>query len=94
MHFKAELKDHGDRRVVRLSGALKGEMSSELTKLLEGTLPPVQLDLADLVSADDGGFATLALLETRGADLVGGSPYVCFQLDRERGRKTRWNSGD
>ena len=82
MQFKAELKDHGDHRVVRLSGALKGEMSSELTRLLEGILPPVQLDLAELVSADGAGLTTLASLEARGAELVGASPYVSLQLHR------------
>jgi ABC-type transporter Mla MlaB component len=80
VQFKAELKDQGDRRVVRLSGALKGEMSSELTRLLEGILPPVQLDLAELVSADSAGLTTLASLEAQGAELVGASPYVCLQL--------------
>ena len=82
VQFKAELKDHGDHRVVRLSGALNGEMSSELTRLLEGILPPVQLDLADLVSADGAGLTTLASLEARGAELVGVSPYVSLQLHR------------
>jgi hypothetical protein len=82
VQFRAELKDHGDHRVVRLSGALKGEMSSELTRLLEGILPPVQVDLADLVSADRVGLTTLVSLEGRGAELVGASPYLSLQLKR------------
>jgi hypothetical protein len=82
VQFRAELKDHGDHRVVRLSGALKGEMSSELTRLLEGILPPLQLDLAELVSADGAGLTTLASLEARGAELVGASPYVSLQLHK------------
>jgi anti-anti-sigma regulatory factor len=89
VQFKAEVDDHGEHRVVRLSGALKGEMSSELTRLVDGTRPPVRLDLSDLVSADGAGFRTLASLEARGAELVGASPYVSLELERERVKAPR-----
>jgi hypothetical protein len=89
VQFKAEVKDHGDHRVVRLSGALMGEMSSELTRLVDSTFPPVRLDLADLVSADGPGFRTLASLEARGAELVGVSPYLSLLLASERVKAPR-----
>ena len=86
MQFKAEIDDRGDHRVIRLSGALRGEMSTELTRLVDGILPPVQLDLADVVSADGAGFRTLASLEARGAELVGASPYVSLRLEGARAK--------
>jgi len=89
VQFKAEVADHGDYRVIRLSGALKGEMSSELTRLVDESQPPVRLDLADLVSADAAGLRTLASLEARGAELVGASPYVSLQLQRARAQEAR-----
>jgi hypothetical protein len=93
VQFKAEIDDCGDHRVVRLSGALRGEMSSELTSLVDGILPPVQLDLADLVSADGAGFCTLASLEARGAEVVGASPYVSLRLECARAKPARQERG-
>jgi ABC-type transporter Mla MlaB component len=84
VQFKAEVDDHGDHRVIRLSGALRSEMSSVLTKLVDECQPPVQLDLADLLSVDAAGLRTLASLEARGAELVGASPYVSLQLQGAR----------
>jgi ABC-type transporter Mla MlaB component len=89
VQFEAEIDDHGDRRVIRLSGALRGEMSSELIRLVDGILPPVRLDLADVVSADGAGFRTLASLEARGAELVGASPYVSLRLEGARAKPAR-----
>jgi anti-anti-sigma regulatory factor len=86
VQFKAEVEDHGDHRVIRLSGALSGEMSSVLTKLVDECQPLAQLDLADLLSVDAVGLRTLASLETRGAELVGASPYVLLQLESARAK--------
>lgn len=89
MQFKAEVDDRGDHRVIRLSGALKGEMSSELTRLVDESQPPVRLDLADLLSVDPAGLRTLASLEARGAELVGASPYLSLQLESARAQEAR-----
>jgi anti-anti-sigma regulatory factor len=89
VQFRAEVDYQVDHLVIRLSGALKGEMSAELTRLIEESRSPVQLDLADLVSADSTGFRTLASLEARGAALVGASPYVSLQLESVRARDSR-----
>ena len=93
VQFKAEVDDRGDHRLIRLSGALKGEMSSELTTLVDGILPPVRLDLSELVSADGVGLRTLASLEACGAELLDASPYLSLQLENEWAKDAQQRRG-
>jgi hypothetical protein len=84
VQFKAELRNHGGHPVIRLSGALCGQMSTELIGLVEASQPPVQLDLSELITADVTGLRTLVSLEARGSELVRASPYMSLQLDGVR----------
>ena len=86
VQFKAEVHDRERFRVVRLAGRLQGEHATELTRLCDESPKPVRLDLADLISADAVGLETLVLLQSRGAELVGASPYVALQLDSEQAK--------
>jgi ABC-type transporter Mla MlaB component len=86
VQFKAEVQDCERRRVVRLAGRLQGEHAADLIRLCDESLKPVRLDLADLVSADTAGLEALVMLQSRGAELVGASPYVALQLDGEHAR--------
>jgi anti-anti-sigma regulatory factor len=81
VQFKAEVDDQPSRRVIRLVGSLRGEVSAEVTRLFDESQLPVQLDLADLVWIDAAGLRELVRLKDRGADLVGASPFVALQLD-------------
>jgi hypothetical protein len=84
VQFKAELVNHGGHPIIRLSGALRGEMSAELIGLVDASQPPLQLDLSELVTADTVGLRTLVSFEARGSELVRASPYLALQLDRVR----------
>ena len=59
MQFKAEVRDSPHVRVVRLTGRLQGEISTELVRLYDESEKPVRLDLKDLVSLDAIGLSTL-----------------------------------
>ena len=83
MPFKAEVVDDGGRITLRLAGRLDFEQSSELLHLYDETHGAMRLDLSDLLSADAVGLETLRTLRSRGAGLVGLTPYLGLQLDAE-----------
>jgi anti-anti-sigma regulatory factor len=89
MEFRADLQDDHTRRIVRLAGRLEREQSGELVTLCDEARKPVRLDLTDLVSADTVGLEALAVLRSRGAELVGASPYIAMQLEIAETRRTR-----
>lgn len=89
VQFKAEVDDQPSRRVIRLVGSLRGEMSAEVTRLFDESQVPVRLDLADLVWVDAVGLQTLVRLQDRGAELLGASPFVALQLDSARARRSK-----
>jgi len=81
MPFKAEVVDDGGRITLRLAGRLDLEQSSELLHLYDETHGAMRLDLTDLMSADAAGLDTLRTLRSRGAGLVGLTPYLGLQLE-------------
>jgi anti-anti-sigma regulatory factor len=89
VQFRADIDDAGSRRIVRLSGSLEGEMSSELTRLCNESQKPVRLDLTDLLWMDAFGLRTLVTLQGRGAELVGASPFLALQLESALARASR-----
>jgi len=90
MPFRVEIVDDGGRITLRLAGRLDLEQSSELLHLCDETHGAIRLDLTDLLSADATGLDTLRALRSRGAGLVGVTPYVGLQLDAApRGRTPR-----
>ena len=89
MQFKAEVDDHGGRRVLRLIGSLRGEMATEVVRLVDESQLRVQLDLTDLLWADAASLRALVMLRDRGADLVGASPFMAMQLESAPARASR-----
>jgi anti-anti-sigma regulatory factor len=89
VQFKAEVVDQPGRRVIRLVGSLRGDVSAEVTRLFDESRLPVQLDLADLVWVDAVGLRTLVTLQERGAELLGASPFVALQLDNARAKRSK-----
>jgi hypothetical protein len=88
MPFKAEVVDDGGRTVLRLAGRLDVEQAPELLYLFDETRGAVGLDLTDLLSADAVGLDTLRTLRSRGAGLVGLTPFLGLQLDAETPGRT------
>ena len=89
VQFRAEVRDRGALRVIRLAGRLDREQASDLIGLCDRAPKPLQLDLGDLVSADAVGFETLGMLRRRGIGLVAASPYVAIQLEFEHANHAR-----
>jgi hypothetical protein len=81
MQFKAEVVDDGIRRTLMLAGRLEREQASELVLLYDRTHGADRLDLIDLMSADAAGLDTLRMLRSRGAELIGLTPYLALQLE-------------
>jgi hypothetical protein len=70
-------------QVIRLAGWLEGEAVAELERVVSGRAEPLQIDLAEVRSADPAGLAVLRALRARGARLVGASPYIRLLLGTE-----------
>lgn len=68
------------RRLVRLAGRLSVAQVPELLNACTETLQ-LQIELADLVSADAAGIEALQRLRDRGASLVGAPGYLQMKLD-------------
>ena len=56
----------------------------ELLEACAGALP-IEINLADLVSADPAGIEALQRLRDRGATLVGAPGYIQLKLDSQQG---------
>jgi anti-anti-sigma regulatory factor len=84
VQFKAEISVHEHFRIVRLAGRLQAEHVADLMTECDGFRTRVRLDLADLVSMDPSGLDALLLMQERGAELEGASPYLVLQLERGR----------
>lgn len=69
-----------DRRLVRLAGRLSVAQVPELLEACAEALP-VELNLADLVSADAAGIEALQRLRGQGATLVNAPGYLQLKLD-------------
>jgi hypothetical protein len=69
-----------NRRLVRLAGRLS---VAQVPELLEACAEsrPIELDLAELVSADDAGIEALQRLRRDGAMLVSAPGYLQLKLD-------------
>jgi len=82
VQFKAEVALHQGFRIVRLVGRLQAEHVPDLMTACDEFRARVRLDLADLVSMDTSGLDALLLMQQRGAELEGASPYVALQVER------------
>jgi hypothetical protein len=71
------------RAVVRIHGRLAGAAVRELDRVCREVSRPLVLDVTYLMSADDGGVATLRRLHLDGAQLAGLSPYLVLLLGQE-----------
>ena len=88
MQFKAEVSDQPSRRVIRLVGSLRGDVSDEVTRLFDESRLPVRLDLADLDWIDAAGLRVLVRLQDRGAEQVGASPFVALRLESAKAKRS------
>ena len=73
-----------DQRLVRLAGRLSVAQVPELLEACAGGLP-MEINLADLVSADAAGIEALQQLRDRGATLVGAPGYLQLKIDSHEG---------
>lgn len=89
VQFRADVEDFGARRVVRLAGRLEGHQASEVVRLCGQRAGAACLDLVDLVSADESGFAVLEMLRGQGVEIVGASPYLALQWEVARAARAR-----
>jgi len=73
----------GERRIVSLAGRLSVAHVPELLRACEAG-PSVDVDLADLVSADAPGIEALQRIRRNGARLVRAPGYIQLKLDSSR----------
>jgi CheY-like chemotaxis protein len=76
-----------DRRLVRLAGRLSVAQVPELLEACAEVFP-IELNLADLVSADMAGIEALQRLRDQGATLVSAPGYLQLKLDSSDGQPT------
>jgi hypothetical protein len=74
----------GERRIVRVAGRLSVAQVPELLEACVGR-PGVEVDLADLLSADVAGIEALRRLRARGASIVSAPGYIQLRLDLPSG---------
>jgi hypothetical protein len=74
------IRQEDDRRVVRLAGRLSAAQVPELLGVCSEP-GPLELDLAELVSADAAGIDALQRIRGKGAKLVGVPGYIQLKLD-------------
>ena len=70
-----------NQTTIRLEGRLAAEGVEDLQREIDSVAGPVDLDLSDLQSADPEGVRALRSFSTKGAKLVGVSPYIRQLLD-------------
>lgn len=70
-----------DRFLVRLAGRLDEAHVPDLLRACADTTGSVQIDLADLVSADAVGIDALHRLRTTGVSLIGVPAYIELKLE-------------
>jgi ABC-type transporter Mla MlaB component len=70
-----------DRRLVRLAGRLSVAQVPELLEACAEKTLPIEVNLADLMSADAAGIEALQRLRGQGATLVSAPGYLQLKLD-------------
>lgn len=83
MDCRLDVSPEEGRAVVRIHGRLAGAAVPELERVCREASRPLVLDVTYLMSADDGGVATLRRLVLDGAQFAGLSPYLALLLDQE-----------
>jgi hypothetical protein len=73
---------HGES-VVLVAGWLHGDAVDELAKACREIGGPVALDLTELVASDASGIELLRVLQAKGVEMRGLSPYLQLLLDGE-----------
>lgn len=88
VQFRAWVNDEGQVRTVRLAGRLSREHAAELLRVCAEPPGALRIGLADLMSADEAGLEVLVRLRSRGAELVGVSPYLALKLETAQAAPT------
>jgi len=72
----------GPSATLKVDGRLTSEEVAELRHACDRVEGRLTLDLSGLQSADRQGVSALQELRTKGAELIGASPYLQLLLDR------------
>jgi hypothetical protein len=80
MECRIDVNHQAGTYVVRVAGRLTDVQVPDLLRVC-GTLAPLQLDLAQLDSANSVGIEALQRLQKAGAQIVGASHFIQLLLD-------------
>lgn len=80
MECRIDVTNHAGWHIVRVAGRLTDEQVPDLLRVC-GTLTPLQLDLAQLDSANTIGIEALQKLQKAGAEIVGATHFIQLLLD-------------
>ena len=80
MNLRVDVVGAGGRRVVRPAGRLLGEDIPIFEQICNDQAPPFQIDLEELLSADEAGLAVLLRQRERGARFVHVPAYIRLRL--------------
>jgi hypothetical protein len=87
MECRIDLTHHAGTHVVCIAGRLTDVQVPDLLRVC-GTLSPLQLDLAQLDSANAIGIEALQRLQNAGAEIIGATRFIQFLLGASHaGRK-------
>jgi hypothetical protein len=87
MTFRIEREADERKAIIRLSGRLQSEHLDELTGQLQGDLRRITFDLEGVTLVDVEAVRFLNQCETRGIEMIHGSPYIREWMAREKGRE-------
>jgi hypothetical protein len=85
--LRIDLKTRGDVTVIRVHGRLEGAGAEELGREFRARKNPIEIDLTNLLTADEVGLSLLRTLRASGAVLRGTSPFVRLLLEPTRDRQ-------
>ena len=80
MNLRVDVVGADGRRVVRPAGRLLGEDIPIFEQICNDQAPPFQIDLEELLSADEAGLAVLLRQRERGARFVHVPAYIRLRL--------------
>jgi hypothetical protein len=80
MECRIDVTHQAGLYVVRVAGRLTDEQVPDLLRVCD-TLEPLQIDLAQLDSANTVGIEALQRLQKRGAQIVGATHFIQLLLD-------------
>ena len=80
MNLRVDVIGADGRRIVRPAGRLLGEDTPIFEQICNDQAPPFQIDLEELLSADEAALAVLLRQQKRGARFVHVPAYIRLRL--------------